>query len=603
MKLAKMRIQNLLSIRDTGEFPIQSVFAFVGENNTGKSNILRAADVLLSAGAGRLTRGDFHNSADPIIIKGEFDGLTDHEKTRWRKYLVDNKLILEKHISLQLDARTRKDKLDSEFHGYVAEPRDWFLSIQKIEEKSAGKKVNWKEIVEQNGLPEYFLEDGKSSKAIFSKALDKLLAENEVQFDAPDLSHTQALGLQSYAVANLPSVYLLPAITDYEDEIDRRSTTTTFRRLMAVLSERILERDPRFNEIQTALTTVHRLLNRLPGPGPQTRLDSLRVVEERIAELLRRVMPSISAVALSVEIEALEELFAGGVSIAINDGIETDVLTKGHGLQRCIVFTLLQTLILSQRNQLVPLEGEAPTTHPIILLIEEPELYLHPQLAKLFFDVMASFSENDQVIYTTHSPLFVDAYQSQNVAIVHKPDAAIGTLVKVFDAAAFDGLTEHKIFQGLSKLNPGINELFFARKVLLVEGPEDVIAVSATLQKLGLIASRVEEIEWSVVPCGGKSSIPFFQRVLNAFHIPYAVLHDIDIHEGMPEDKAKVHQKENEAIAALANGAPICVYPVKLEKSLGLAGHFRDQYEAHQFFLSPEKITDEVTEVIRSIFE
>lgn len=74
-----------------------------------------------------------------------------------------------------------------------------------------------------------------------------------------------------------------------------------------------------------------------------------------------------------------------------------------------------------------------------------------------------------------------------------------------------------------------MNELFFAKRVLLVEGPEDVIAVVAVLKALGRIVSRPEELEWSIISCGGKEDIPFFQRVLNAFAIPYSVLHDLDL--------------------------------------------------------------------------
>ena len=422
-----------------------------------------------------------------------------------------------------------------------------------------------------------------------------------MEYDSPDLSKTQALGLQSNVVASLPAVYLLPAITDYSDEIDKRSSTSTFRRLMGDLSERILKQDPSFIEIQGALDTIRGLLNRPSVEGASKRMNSLGVVESKITELLRRVMPSVQGVALSVEVQELSDLFSAGVHLAVDDGVETDVLYKGHGLQRCIVFTLLQTLILNERNELVPEGGVAtPSERPIILLIEEPELYLHPQLSKLFFDVLREFSKTDQVIYSTHSPLFVDAYESHQVAIVSKQSVLEGTKVQTCDSDSFAGLTERKVFQGFSKLNPAINELFFARRVLLVEGPEDLIAVTAVLQKLGKIKQRVEELEWSVIPCGGKQSIPFFQRVLNAFNIAYSVLHDSDVEEGMNEAKRSITIKENEAIEELAGDRPVHTYPIKLERSLGRTDHFHDQYDAHCFFSDPTNITDEVETVIKN---
>ncbi len=602
MRLTKLQIQNFRSVRDSGEFPVRPLFALVGENNTGKSNLLRAVDGLLSGGAGRFGREDFNDPSTPIVIKGVFSNLSEPERNRWRPYLVGDTLSLEKHISLIKDDRTGKDKLEAEFHGYRAEPTLWWLSLDKIQRKHT-ERPKWAEIAKENNLPDYFLEDGKSTKVIYGKALAKYLLENAVEYDAPDLSATQALGLQSNVVASLPRVYLLSAITDYSDEVDRRSTSSTFRRLMAALSERILEKDPRFVEIQSAVTNLRGLLNPLPGEGTPRRIEALATVEARITDLLRRVMPSVMGVSLAVDIEEVKDIFSAGVSLSVNDGVTTDVLAKGHGLQRCIVFTLLQMLILNERNQLIDAEAETvASSDPIILLVEEPELYIHPQLSKLFFDVMASFAATDQVIYATHSPLFVDAYQADRVALVHKPDPAIGTLIRSCDQTAFDGLDDHKLFQGFTKLNPSMNELFFAKRVLLVEGPEDAIAITETLIALGRITTRPEELEWSVIPCGGKQSIPFFQRVLNAFSIPYSVLHDTDVTGNMaPNDKEK-HEKQNKTIVSLARGNPVYKYPIKLEHSLGLSTHFRDQYAAHLFFSDPARITQEVKDLVRTTF-
>ena len=602
MRLTQLRIENFRSIHDSKEFPVKPLFALVGENNTGKSNILRAVDVLLSAGSGKLGRDDFNDVSAPIIIKGVFGDLTQSEKKRWRPYLVGDTLSLEKHISLMVDERTEKEKLEAEFHGYRAEPTSWYLSVTKIHEKS-GERPKWAEIAKDNKLPDYFLEDGKSSKAIYSKALARYMLENDVAFDPPDLSATQALGLQSNVVASLPHVYLLSAITDYSDEIDRRSSSSTFRRLMAALSERILEKDPRFLELQKALGTIRGLLNPTPVEGAPSRIESLSTVERKITDLLRKVMPSVTSVSLAVQIEEIKDLFSTGVSLSVNDGVDTDVLAKGHGLQRCIVFTLLQTLILNERNQLIAADETTQLSpSPIILLVEEPELYIHPQLSKLFFDVLASFADTDQVIYTTHSPLFIDAYEAERVTIISKPNPVTGTVIRSCDTTAFDGLDDRQLFKGFTKLNPSMNELFFAKNVLLVEGPEDSIAITAVLRAMGRIITRPEELEWSVISCGGKQSIPFFQRVLNAFVIPYAVLHDADIIAGMSQGDEATQVKRNDAIASIARGRCVQRYPVKLEHSLGLSAHFSDQYAAHVFFSDPAKITQEVKDIVAGCF-
>lgn len=602
MRLSLLSVRNLRSITDSQEFGVPPLLAFVGENNAGKSNLLRAVEVLVSAGAGGLTAEDFKDRSVRIVIKGTFDNLSQEERKRWKSYLVDGKLILEKQAELSVDEKTGKDKVAGEYHGYRAEPTEWYLSIPKITAKY-GDRPKWLEIVNEIHLPAYFIRDGKCTKADYTKALEQYLTENDVDYDTPDLSSTQALGLQSNVVASLPSVYLLSAITDYSNEIDKRSSTTTFRRLMGDLADRILKLDPRYSELQSALDTVRKLLNSVDQSGSIPRMESLSIVESRIAELLKKLMPSVQQIGLSVEVQDTAALFTAGVTLDVDDGVRTDVLAKGNGLQRCVVFTLLQALILNQRSQLMSHETVlAPESRSIILLIEEPELYIHPQLGKLFYDVMREFSTTDQIIYSTHSPLFVDAYEYQQVAIVSKPTVLIGTKVKVCNTRAFDQLSERKIFKGLAQLNPSINEMFFARRVLLVEGQQDMIAVTSVLKYEGRIRQRIEELDWTGIVCGGKQSIPFFQMVLNAFDIPYAVLHDSDMEEGMPEDKKNAAVQQNSTIKKLAGSRHVHTYPVKLEKSLELKTHFGDQYDAHCFFQNPDSITDEVKNIINGIF-
>jgi putative ATP-dependent endonuclease of OLD family len=594
VQIFEISIKNLRSIVDSGDVPIQNLFALVGENNAGKSNVTKAIDALLSGGAGGLKKADFYDESTSIIIKGSFKNLTDDESNRWKKYLTGGKLVLEKHIWVEDADTSAGQRLKSEYHGYESEPVDWFLSIPSIIEEK-GQRPKWLEIAQENGLPDYFYPAGKSGKAIYAKALEKFLVENEVEFQEPDLSATHALGLQSNVVASLPSFYLLPAITDYSDEIDKRQNNSTFRKLMGELSERIIKNDPKFIEIESSLAHIHGLLNSIGTPGTE-RLEALGVIEDQIGGLLNQLMPSVNSVSISVAVTELKEIFSSGVSLSVNDGIDTDVLAKGHGLQRCIVFSLLKALIDVERNA----KQEAP--RPIILVIEEPELYIHPQLSKLFFDVMREFSETDQVIYTTHSPIFVDAYLYKDIAIVSKLSVEIGTKLKTASGNSIEELQEAKIFKGLSRFNPSVSELFFAKRILIVEGPEDLIAVNAILSHAELIKYRAEELEWSILVAGGKDAIPFFQRVANEFSIPYSVLYDIDIKDGMSQNTIDNHQKVNDLIIQLAGDNPIHTFPIKLEESLGLDFHLKDQYRAHEFFSEPNNITEEVKNVVLAVF-
>lgn len=64
-----------------------------------------------------------------------------------------------------------------------------------------------------------------------------------------------------------------------------------------------------------------------------------------------------------------------------------------------------------------------------------------------------------------------------------------------------------------------------------------------------------------------------------------------------------INEQQNKAISSLLNGNQVYKFPVKLEVSLGLDHHLKDQYTAHKLFQDPGNITDEVRNIIKDIFE
>ena len=481
MRLISLRVRNYRSIVDSGDVTIQPLQAFVGENNAGKSNLLYALQVFLTAGAGGVGELDFFQQGDPIVITATFGGLTQPERKGLRRYLLGDKLILEKHIALDEDKRSGRLKPSAEYHGYIGRPKDWWLSTEGAQEHEGTTKPKWEKIATDHGILDYVRDSsGKVNKKSYESGLARMLIDMEdIEFEEPQLGQTQALGLQPVLLDSLPHFHILPAITDYSDEIDRRATGTSFRRLMGDLSDRILRFDPRFQRVESSLKTLSALLNP-PEQGEERgegeeRLATLGNVETRLQELIAKLMPSVSRVCVNVEIEPTREVFSRGVSIRIDDGVLTEVLRKGHGLQRCVVFGLIQALIQNQRGTLVsmtedPGQDTGKEPHPIILAIEEPELYIHPQMQRLVYGVLGEFAGRDQVVYTTHSPAFIDIADYESVGVVRKESAEKGTSVRQCPAGELDEQTERKTFQFISSFGLEQNQMFFAKKVILVEG-------------------------------------------------------------------------------------------------------------------------------------
>jgi putative ATP-dependent endonuclease of the OLD family len=424
MRLAALSVRNFRSIKAAENVRIELVQAFVGENNCGKSNLLRAVECFLSSGAGGVEPSDFNDQAHPASIECEFTGLSEAERKRLRPYLLEGaRVVLRKELRVVIDPSRGRVTVKAEYHGYQADPKEFHYSLKKIEEK--GGKPDWQKLADEGGFLDLAkTEDGKVNKTSFRAALEQFLLENEVEYEDPVLGETQALGIPQNLLSALPEFYLLPAITDYSNEIDRRSSSTVFRRLMADLSERLLRVDPRYQEVNDALKRVRALLNVSTEPGAPARLTALGGVETKLRDTVKGLMPSVKAVRLDIEVEEPKDIFSKGVSIRVDDGVVTDVLDKGHGLQRSLVFAMLQMLIESGRN-------EGPSgARPILLAIEEPELYIHPHSQRLIFGVLKSFAglkdddgavTGDQVLYTTHSPAFIEIGNYERIAVVRKP--------------------------------------------------------------------------------------------------------------------------------------------------------------------------------------
>jgi predicted ATP-dependent endonuclease of OLD family len=156
-----------------------------------------------------------------------------------------------------------------------------------------------------------------------------------------------------------------------------------------------------------------------------------------------------------------------------------------------------------------------------ILLLEEPEIHLHPALIKKLLTVFEKENLDNQIFLTTHSPLFIHPNNLHRVfRVVREMDST-----KVYSPR----LVGRKI--DYSRLTQEMNadncEMFFADKVLLVEGPSDHILMRGLIDRFYTGAKEIK-----VIQVYGKSNIDVYAELLEIFNIPYEVMLDEDaIHD------------------------------------------------------------------------
>ncbi|RJQ40879.1 MAG: DUF2813 domain-containing protein [Dehalococcoidia bacterium] len=158
---------------------------------------------------------------------------------------------------------------------------------------------------------------------------------------------------------------------------------------------------------------------------------------------------------------------------------------------------------------------------PLVLAIEEPELYLHPHGCRNFHKILKHLSQNNvQIIYTTHDRCFVDISDFNSVRLVKRETG---------DTTVCSGFGQYATLQSqvsaASKFDEEINEVFFANHVVLTEGYPDKVACVSALTSLGL---DLDKHCVSIIDCGGLPNIEPIAKVLGLFHIPTYALIDED---------------------------------------------------------------------------
>ncbi|MFM0212827.1 AAA family ATPase [Paraburkholderia sediminicola] len=500
-RLHKLVIANFRAIGKTPvTIELDDIVVLVGPNNAGKSSVLRAYEVVMQAGKlNELTIEDFPNARVPSAENSDMYPTIELETV-----LYENSTPPAKH----------------------------WIDTKENGDRHVRERWVWKDI-------------GKPEKRGFN-----------VESGQWDENHGP-WGVASVAQANRPETHRIEAFDDPQKQAE-----AIIALLQEAIKEKVKEVSSKKGEKEAEKSHYELLLDSVAELQKQVAEDAataIKDVRESLNQSISDVFPGYSITLDARPEDDLEKVVSFFKSLPVlrmgpNDGHQSTLERQGSGARRTLLWTALRILAEHKRIK----EKSEVTERPHVLLLDEPEMCLHPSAIRDACNVLYSLPKSGkwQVMVTTHSPVFIDLSRD-NTSIV-RVEREVGGEVSgttIFRPAKAklteDDKEELKL---LNMYDPYVAEFFFGGKTIIVEGDTEHSAFREIVNSEKKVFGDVH-----VVRARGKYTIVALCKILNHFGSPYSVLHDADsktITTRKGEVQANPAWKANEQILEVVSTAP-----------------------------------------------
>jgi len=258
----------------------------------------------------------------------------------------------------------------------------------------------------------------------------------------------------------------------------------------------VIEESPDFI---AAIETINRLQNEILGE-----------IATKIKEPLTEFLPSINDIKIKISNDARRYSLRRDIDVVVDDGTPTSIEHKGDGVKSLAALAMLKDKHFVKAASIVA--------------IEEPEVHLHPSAIHQLMEVIVGLAGTNQVILTTHNPLFVSRNSLKSNIIVDRGTAAPAKNIK-----------EIRTVLGVMPSDNLIN----SNSVFVVEGEDDKIALLKLLPAMSeKIKKALTNNTLVIEEIGGAGNLSYKLNMLRGFLCKYYVLLDNDAAGVLAAEKA-----------------------------------------------------------------
>ncbi|MBE2189582.1 MAG: AAA family ATPase [Candidatus Kapabacteria bacterium] len=502
MRIRKVYIQGFRSIKEPLELNLEQVNALIGANNCGKSNILSAIYRVL--GRDWVTKNTFFEN-DVYNEDYETDITIDFE--------FDEPFQYEQYVGIPVE---------------IPKVRFFYTRYKKGE--NIGERRLEKQCLQLNDNPVYGFKS-RPKKGEQPQMVPFTTIPQELQEAFPVIFIGTDRNLKNQLPSSRNSILgtLMKDInTDFENPVN----------LIEVGKPGSGKMIPRIERFKQAIDEAIRTL----------RTDEFIALEKAIKDNALKQLgfnPETETDKLDLYFNPLSSLeFYKSLEIYVKEHeYNINATELGAGFQNAIVLAILKAF-------------EDRKKQGALFLIEEPEMYLHPQMQRSLYKTIRQIGETNQVIYITHSPHFVTIPEFNEIVIVSKNNN--GTHIKKSTLQTSEALKN----KFRKELDPERNEMFFAKKLLIVEGDTEKMAFPEFAKRMEI---DFDGIGSTIIEVGGKRNLIDFVDLALSFEIPVGLVYDTDSSDFKKEEKDE-EAKYNELLNSYAaKGVQVFVFEKNYE--------------------------------------
>jgi len=524
LKLKSLHIKGFRRVEDAVVKFGDTTFV-IGANNVGKSTILKAIEILLSA-KDKLDDIEYHAfcpdgcsesecNCEEIVLEAEFVDVSK-EANNWRGF-KGRVIPYEENADGEVSEGYKINYKKVYPKGGKCQPS--MLCMEKNLKPKYAACVTARDLVsagfDEKSLTEDFpnLDDKITTKAGKGK-LELINDLWDVDNSKQDWDNNPG-GIAQNVISRLPDFVFIPA-DDGSGELSNKSGALIS--ILKSLFNDVREKSVHYQKAQSHLSLLANEMN------PSDEESDFGAMMADLNSVLRDIFPE-SSLHIDAALDGPEALNPD-FNIKMASNIKTPIPYQGTGLVRSAVFALLRF-----RNKWLKDRGESKGSG-LIIGFEEPELYLHPNAANQMRDTIYELSEGySQIVCTTHSPYMIDI--SRKPRQILNCSCFDGDSIKITPFNVSDAFIKlHKddkpYVKMLLKIDDYVSRIFFAEVVVLVEGDTEDIVLRETIKRLPLEIRKKVCSGVQIVKARGKGALIPLITYLNLLGISYVAVHDRD---------------------------------------------------------------------------